>query len=134
MARMAAEIGREEDAVRYGELFERLKRSFQDRFVREDGLVESETQTAYVLALMIGLMPAGMERAALRRLVDDIRQRDWHMTTGFMGVSYILPLLSEFGETEIAYRLLLQETFPSWLYPVLNERGARVPGPGDEFL
>jgi len=120
MARMAAEIGREEDAVRYGELFERLKRSFQDRFVREDGLVESETQTAYVLALMIGLMPAGMERAALRRLVDDIRQRDWHMTTGFMGVSYILPLLSEFGETEIAYRLLLQETFPSWLYPVLN--------------
>ncbi|GGD82356.1 family 78 glycoside hydrolase catalytic domain [Paenibacillus nasutitermitis] len=120
MARMAGEIGREEDAVRYEELFEGLKRSFQARFVREDGLVESETQTAYVLALMIGLLPKEMERAALRRLVDNIRQRDWHMTTGFMGVSYILPLLSEYGETATAYRLLLQETFPSWLYPVMN--------------
>ncbi len=120
MARMAGIVGREKDAVRYGELFERLKRSFVGRFVREDGEIESGTQTAYVLALMIGLLPKETERAALRRLVEDIRQRDWHMTTGFMGVSYILPLLSEFGETETAYRLLLQTTFPSWLYPVMN--------------
>ncbi|WP_256758525.1 family 78 glycoside hydrolase catalytic domain [Cohnella sp. WQ 127256] len=120
MARMASEIGKDEDALQYADLFERLRQSFQLRFVKEDGRIESDTQTAYVLALMIGLLPKEMERASLRRLVEDIRNRNWHMTTGFMGVSYILPLLTEYGETEAAYRLLLQETFPSWLYPVQN--------------
>jgi len=118
MARMASVIDEKKDAARYEALFEQLKQSFQQRFVQEEGRIECDTQTSYVLALMIDLLPESDRAAALRRLVDNIQSQDWHLTTGFMGVSYVLPLLSELGETDAAYRLLQQEAFPSWLYPV----------------
>ncbi|MFD0714681.1 family 78 glycoside hydrolase catalytic domain [Paenibacillus sp. GCM10027626] len=122
MARMAGEMDKVDDRARYEALFERLKQSFQKRFVQAEGRIACNTQTAYVLALMIGLLPEEVREAAMGRLVNNIQNQDWHLTTGFMGVSYVLPLLSEFGEAETAYRLLLQEAFPSWLYPV--SRGA----------
>ncbi|MCQ6562843.1 alpha-L-rhamnosidase [Paenibacillus mendelii] len=120
MAAMAGAIGAERDAEEYSDLFIRLKDSFQKRHVLEDGSVVSGTQTAYVLALMIGLLPEATIPAAVSRLKDEIERNDWHLTTGFMGVSYILAALSEHGEQETALRLLLQESFPSWLYPVRN--------------
>ncbi|BBH23633.1 rhamnosidase [Paenibacillus baekrokdamisoli] len=120
MEKMALIVGKRSDSESYGELFERLKLSFQKRFVRDDGMIESETQTAYVLALKIGLLPEELIPLAFRNLLDDIRERDWHLTTGFMGVSYVLSELAERGETDVAYRLLLQDTFPSWLYSVRN--------------
>jgi alpha-L-rhamnosidase len=67
---------------------------------------------------MIGLLSKESVPLAVKYLVEDIRDNDSHISTGFMGVSYILAVLTENGETETAFRLLLQESFPSWLYPV----------------
>ncbi|MFC5405976.1 family 78 glycoside hydrolase catalytic domain [Cohnella soli] len=120
MAKMALIIDKRSESANYVELFDKLKMSFQNRFIRADGTIESETQTAYVLALKIGLLPESLIPLALGRLLHDIRERDWHLTTGFMGVSYVLSELAERGETDTAYRLLLQDTFPSWLYSVRN--------------
>lgn len=118
MAEMSAAIGKAEDAAKYAELFGRLKTAFQTHFVEPDGRIAGDTQTAYVLGLMIGLLPEKLIPAAARHLADNIRDHGWHLTTGFMGVSYLLTVLTEYGQTETAFRLLLQETFPSWLYPV----------------
>jgi len=51
-------------------------------------------------------------------LEDDIRSKGWHLSTGFLGVSYLLPALTQTGKVDVAYRLLFQDTYPSWLFPV----------------
>ena len=83
-----------------------------------DGQVTSGTQTAYVLALHMNLVPDDLRAAAADRLVAAIQAADWHLTTGFAGVGYLLPVLSSTGHTDVAYRLLEQDTMPSWRYMV----------------
>ena len=55
---------------------------------------------------------------AVNFLVDDIKSRNNHLSTGFVGTPYLCHVLSSEGYTDVAYDLLLQETYPSWLYPV----------------
>src|SRR5260221_4018748 len=76
------------------------------------------TQTAYVLALQFGLLPPALRPEAARRLADDIRRRDTHLSTGFLGTSFICHVLSDHGYLDLAYALLEQESYPSWLFPV----------------
>ena len=59
-----------------------------------------------------------MRTRAAERLVDDIRSLDWHLSTGFVGISHLNPILTLTGHADVAYRLLLQESYPSWLFPV----------------
>lgn len=68
------------------------------------------------------LLPEGKREPAARRLVSHIEERGWHLSTGFLGTPHLLPVLTEAGYADVAYRLLNQRTFPSWLYEV--ERGA----------
>ncbi len=76
------------------------------------------TQTAYVLALEFDILPESLRAQAAKRLVDNIRSYDNHLTTGFLGTPYICHVLTRFGYTDVAYDLLLQKSYPSWLYPV----------------
>ena len=62
----------------------------------------------------------GTAMAAVRHLIADIEQRGDHLSTGFLGVGHLLPALSAAGHTDVAYRLLHQDDYPSWLYPVLH--------------
>ncbi|MBS1565531.1 MAG: alpha-L-rhamnosidase, partial [Bacteroidetes bacterium] len=78
----------------------------------------SGTQTAYVLALHFDMLPDSLRRHAAERLVENIRSYRNHITTGFLCTPYICHVLSRFGYTDVAYKLLLQDTYPSWLYPV----------------
>jgi len=86
--------------------------------VAADGQVASGTQTAYVLGLHMNLVPDDLRAAAAEHLVAAIRAAGWHLTTGFVGVGYLLPVLSSTGHTAAAYRLLEQDTMPSWRYMV----------------
>ncbi len=67
---------------------------------------------------MFDLLPDGLRPNATKYLVDDIKRRGNHLSTGFLGTPYLCHVLSENGQTSVAYDLLLQQTFPSWLYPV----------------
>ncbi|HVM62644.1 MAG TPA: glycoside hydrolase family 78 protein [Verrucomicrobiae bacterium] len=118
MARMARELGRVAEARRFQEMFERVRAAFQKEFLREDGRLTVETQTAYLLALAFDLLPATARARAAERLVENIRGLDWHLSTGFIGVSHLNPQLTLAGRADVAYRLLLREDYPSWLYPV----------------
>ena len=118
MAQMARIIGRKDDALAYDALYERVKQSFIEAYVSPDGKVEGETQTAYALALYVDLLPEGLHAAAAQHLVADIEARDGHLSTGFVGTPLLLPVLTQAGYLDVAYRVLLQETIPSWGYMV----------------
>jgi alpha-L-rhamnosidase len=78
----------------------------------------SETQTAYTLALNFDMLPEEMRTEMAKRSADNVAQYNDHLTTGFLGTPYLCNVLSRFGYDSVAYKLLLQETYPSWLYPV----------------
>ncbi len=120
MSKIATVLGHADDAERYARLHAEIVKAFQYRFVTPEGLIAAGTQTAYVLALHFGLIPEENRVTAARELVRDIERRDFHLATGFVGTPYLLEVLSKHGYLDIAYRLLEQETFPSWIFPIKN--------------
>jgi alpha-L-rhamnosidase len=119
-ARMAEALG--EDPAPYSGLFGRIRTAFQDAYVFADGRVKGDTQTAYVLALSMDLLPKAVRKAAADRLVALIEARDWHLSTGFLGTPRLLPVLTDTGHTDVAHRLLAQRSFPSWGHQI--DKGA----------
>lgn len=118
MANIAQVLGKDNDAEYYMKMSERVHEAFNRRFVTQEGLIVSQTQTAYVLALHFDLLPEELRPAAVDTLVNDIEQRGWHLSTGFVGSPYLLHVLTRFGRLDVAYKLLFQKTWPSWLYAV----------------
>ncbi len=110
------------DAEFYRNLLSKIRTAFQNEYVTPSGKLVSNTQTAYVLALNFDMLPENLRQQAAKRLVDNIRDYDTHLTTGFLGTPYLCHVLTRFGHSDVAYELLLQKTYPSWLYPVT--RGA----------
>lgn len=117
LARAAEVLGRDQDARNYRALFERIRAAFEREYVTATGRLTSNTQTAYVLALDFGLLPDSLRAEAARRLAEDVRKMG-HLTTGFLGTPALTRILSENGYIEDAYTLLLNESYPSWLYEV----------------
>ncbi|HWZ16039.1 MAG TPA: glycoside hydrolase family 78 protein [Mucilaginibacter sp.] len=111
-------LGKSEDADYYTKLLAKIKEAYLKEYVTPNGLISSDTQTAYVLALQFDMLPESLRQQAADRLVSNIRRYNNHLTTGFLGTPYLCHVLSRFGHTGVAYRLLLQDTYPSWLYPV----------------
>ena len=111
-------LGKEDDAAKYSSLLQQLKDAFLKEYMTPNGRLVSGSQTAYVLALQFDLLPEALRAQAAERLVQNIKSYDNHLTTGFLGTPYLCHVLSRFGYTGVAYQLLLQETYPSWLYPV----------------
>jgi alpha-L-rhamnosidase len=120
MAEMAAAIGRLSESRGYAELFEKIKKAFNQAYVSANGRIVGDTQTCYALALYMDLLPENLKIKASARLVELIGERNWHLATGFLGTRHLLPVLTEFGYPEIAYRLLTNKTYPSWGYAIEN--------------
>jgi alpha-L-rhamnosidase len=120
MAEMSRAIRRDEDAKGYEDLFEGMKGAFNEAYVAPDGRIKGDTQTGYVLALYMNLLPEALRPATAEYLVRAIEREDWHLSTGFVGVGYLCPALTESGRTDVAYRLLNNERYPSWGYTVRN--------------
>jgi alpha-L-rhamnosidase len=118
MGRIARVLDKDEDAIKYDELLGDVKTAFIERFTTPQGLVAGGTQTGYVLALHFNLLPLELREAAVNSLVRDIKERGNHLSTGFVGSPYIARVLSDNGELDVAYSLLHQKTWPSWLYAV----------------
>ncbi|MDQ2660675.1 MAG: family 78 glycoside hydrolase catalytic domain [Actinomycetota bacterium] len=122
MSEMADAIGKDADATRYSEMATEITELFQREFVADDGAVEGGSQTAYALAIGMDLVPAELVAAAGDKLVAKVASRDYHLSTGFVGTPWLLPALSRSGNWDVAYRLLMNKTIPSWGYEV--ESGA----------
>ena len=118
VSRTAKLLGKQKDADDYAEIASKLRKAYINEYVTPNGLISSDTQTAYVLALQFDMLPEHLRAQAVDRLVENIKRYGNHITTGFLGTSYICNVLTEFGRSDMAYKLLLQETCPSWIYSV----------------
>jgi alpha-L-rhamnosidase len=79
-----------------------------------------QSQTAYVVALHFDLLPENLRPPVFDALVRDIESRGMHLSTGFVGTPYLNHVLTRFGRPDVAYALLTQKTFPSWLFPITH--------------
>ncbi len=111
-------LGKTDDAANYASLLKRIKDAFLKEYVTSNGRLVSGTQTAYVLALNFDMLPELQRAETAQRLADNIKTYRNHLTTGFLGTPYLCHVLTRFGYDSVAYKLLLQDTYPSWLYPV----------------
>ncbi len=118
LAKSAKELGKAEDEKYYNELFNKIKNVFVKEYVTPAGRVGTNSQTSYVLALMFNLLPDDLRPNSAKFLVEDIKSRNNHLSTGFLGTPFLCHVLTQNGYADVAYDLLLQETYPSWLYPV----------------
>lgn len=115
-------VGDEKDALRFEGYAARYRKAFLKLLVKEDGEIDGDTQTGYVLALRFGIAKDDPELYAkfANKLIKAMEAADYHLTTGFVGVKELLPVLCEIGRPDIAYRLLNNRSYPSWLYSVVN--------------
>ncbi|MGH2565482.1 MAG: alpha-L-rhamnosidase C-terminal domain-containing protein, partial [Ginsengibacter sp.] len=105
------------DILFYSEVLKKIKQAFAKQF----GVIP-QTQTACVLALQFDLLPDSLRQKTAEKLKVLITANNNHLATGFLGTPYLLHVLTQYGYMDLAYTLLLQQTYPSWLYPV--RRGA----------
>ncbi len=119
VARAAAILGRDADRQHYQSLAAEVRAAFAREFVTPSGRVTSDAETAYALALVFDLLPTPEQRKrAGERLAELVLESGYHIRTGFVGTPLICDALCQTGHYTAAYRLLLQQSCPSWLYPV----------------
>lgn len=123
LSKMAEIIGRTEDAARYARLSEQIAEAYHAKYWDKELLnYPGGTQTASLLPLAFGITPENDRQKVVMNLVENVKEKNVHPTTGFLGTGYILPMLSGNGYHELAYRMINQTTYPSWGYMV--EKGA----------
>lgn len=119
VAATARLLDHDQDSVRYTLLAGKVRSAFAEQFVTPNGLMTSNSATAYALALQWSLLPAAAQREkAGERLADLVRAAGFRISTGFVGTPLVCDALASAGHPDIAHRLLLQTGSPSWLYPV----------------
>ncbi|MFV0605916.1 MAG: family 78 glycoside hydrolase catalytic domain [Niabella sp.] len=114
----AAILGKAGDEKEYSDLLTKIKAAFNKEYVTPSGRLVSGTQTAYILVLHFDMLPEALRKQAAERLAENIKGYGYQLTTGFLGTPYLNHVLTKFGYNDIAYKLLLRDKYPSWLYPV----------------
>jgi alpha-L-rhamnosidase len=117
-ARIAEVLGKTDDAKEFNALYDVIKQSFNKAYVADDGKIKGDTQTAYILAIAFDLVEGDNYQFAAKRLVELIEKRDWHLSTGFIGTKDLMLVLARIGRNDVAYRLLHNDTFPSWGFSI----------------
>ncbi len=120
MSEMAAALNRPVEAKEYAARRAAVQKAFTKQFLTTDGTLKVDTQSAYVLALWVGLIPENQIPTAAATLAAKIEKNGFRMTTGFLGTRALLPALTAAGRHDLAVRLFQNRVFPSWGYEVVN--------------
>ena len=122
LAEMAGILGKSADAAKYNALAEQIKMALNGEFfdpaanVYNNAVNVGYRQTSNLVPLAYGLVPAGHEQAVYANLIADLHARADHLNTGAIGTKQLLPLLTERGDVDLAYKIAAQTTYPSWGY------------------
>ncbi len=126
-SRMAAVLGRGEDAREYGRLAETVKAAFNETFlgetqyaaIRVSPVDNHPDQTANVLPLYLDMVPPDRRDKVMAGLLDSVaRIHDYHLDTGILGTRYLLDVLAANGAAEAAFRVATQKSYPGWGYMI----------------
>ena len=118
MAEMADAIGEKEDASHFRDRAGKITQAFSTAYIDQEGGIKQSSQSGYALAFTMGLVPPSLKEKMTERFTGEVSRFDWHPRTGFIGTPRLLPGLHLAGRDDDAYKLLLNKTAPSWLYPV----------------
>lgn len=118
VAQTARILGNQADYDRYFTRACEIKDAFTKEYVTASGRLAINTQTAYILALYMGLLPDNAVEQNADALEAKLLSNNGYLNTGFLGTAYICQVLSAAGKDGAAYRLLFNEGTPSWLYGV----------------
>lgn len=118
MAEMATALHRTDDAKKYQQQYDQIAAAYRAAYVKEDGSVAGNTQTSYLATVFTGIAPASLRANMVDRAVKDIEAHGTHLTTGFLGTPFLLSVLDENNRSDVAFKLLLSDTYPSWGYMV----------------
>lgn len=118
MGEMASALHRTADVEKYQEQYDHIAAAYRAAFVMNDGSVVGNTQTAYLATLFTGIAPSSLQANMMDRLVKDIHAHGDHLTTGFLGTPFLMFVLDENNQSDLAFKLLLSDTYPSWGYMV----------------
>ena len=117
IARMYAILGENALAEEYEAVYEQAKRAFRLHYREKNGRLVGDSQTIYAFALSVGYVTAEEIKP---HFIESIRRAGNKLTTGFIGVKYLLPALCEVGEVDLAYKLAKETEYPSWGYTILQ--------------
>ncbi len=118
MVEMAKAIHRPHDAAKYQQQYDRIAAAYRAAYVKEDGSVEGNTQTAYLATIFTGIAPPALVGNMVDRIAKDVEAHGNHLTTGFLGTPFLMFVLDQNGHSDLAFKLLLSDTYPSWGYMV----------------
>ncbi|MDC7287526.1 glycoside hydrolase family 78 protein [Blautia schinkii] len=118
LSQIAEILGMEQDAGKYRMMSERTADAYRSILTDGNGKLKEEFQTAYVLPLYFGIFDGAAKEKAVDNLVRLVQENDYCIGTGFPGTPYILFALADNGRADVAYRMLMNEKCPSWLYEV----------------
>ena len=118
-AKSAKVLGKTAEYEKYNTLYKEVAKAFEKEFF-ENGKVKeiAETQTSYLLALAFGLLSEDNKENAKKHLLETIAAADNHLRTGFLGTPLLSEVLDQTGEIDLMYKLLFNETYPSWFYSI----------------
>ncbi len=119
VAHMAKILGKEEDYRKYSAIAEKIRRIYDKYLIGDDGVIEPGHQAAYVRVLAMNLCSEEKKEKVLQQLIKEIENNGYRLNTGFLSTPFILQVLVENGQTELAFRLLEQTESPSWLRNVM---------------
>ena len=119
LSEMARILGKEEDIEKFSTYADKYRNAWINNYVKKEGKLKTDTQTAYLVALAFDILPVEQRAAMAERLNEKIVKKGT-LTTGFIGCNLLLPVLCEYGYTDTAFMLLQQEEYPSWKYPILQ--------------
>lgn len=117
LSEIARILGKEEDAKAYERTAQQAKKAFR-HIATEDGRIRSDRQAEYVRAISFDLLNEEEKGQAAADLNELVVKKGYHLNTGFLSTPSLCPVLAQYGYVETAYRLLLQDTMPGWLYAV----------------
>lgn len=120
MAEVARLLNRRQDAARFSAMYRDVRSAFRSAFLAPDGRIEGDTQAGYVFALAFDLLEADERPAGVAHLKRTIDAANGHILCGIHAIRLVCPVLADAGETDLVYKLLLREEYPSWGFSIRN--------------
>ena len=118
MSKICGVLGRHDEQRKFNKDYQATRVEFQQEYVTPRGLITSDSQAAYALAICLNLLNPAQQARAGDRLVELVRKNKFKVGTGFAATPFLCEALASTGHVQVAYAMLLEKGCPSWLYPV----------------
>jgi len=121
LAKTAGLLGKQADAAAYAALAAKIKNAINAKYLNsQTGQYADGYQTEQAVPLYWGIVPENLKVKAAAILAQSVAANNYHLDVGILGAKAILGALSDNGQTETAYKLASQDTFPSWGWWIVN--------------